>query len=103
MDGAYQIDMLSDEPWYEQALCAGMDVEKFFDKYEENQKLASNIDKFCLGCPVIKECFAEGCKTESWGVWGGIYLIDGKVDKTRNSHKSKEIWERLYSVIKDDD
>lgn len=89
--------------WQEQALCSGMNVEKFFDEYEENQELAKNIDRFCLGCPVIKECFFTGCNTESWGVWGGIYLVEGKIDKGKNAHKDKETWKKIYSVIKNDD
>lgn len=88
--------------WFEQALCAGMDVEKFFDRYEEDYNVANMVDSTCLACPVMRECFFTGCNTESWGVWGGIYLIDGKIDKNKNAHKNKETWRKIYSVIKDD-
>jgi hypothetical protein len=88
--------------WSDEALCNGMDVEKFFDKYEEDPELAKKIDSLCLACPVIKTCFQIGCSTESWGVWGGTYLVDGEIDKSRNSHKTKEVWKRILMEISDD-
>ena len=55
--GRFQRDMFDDE-WRGEARCAGLDVNLFFDKYEEDPKLADKIDKtVCLHCPVIKECF----------------------------------------------
>ena len=36
-----------------------------------------------------------GWKTYSnkeWGVWGGVYLKEGKIDKEFNQHKDKESW-----------
>lgn len=101
MAGRSQIDMLNNEEFLDQALCNGMDVNKFFDRYEEDQELAKQIDSLCLSCPVIAECFNRGVSSESWGIWGGVYLIDGEIDKSRNSHKTKQVWGRILAEIQD--
>jgi hypothetical protein len=88
--------------WLSDALCAGVDTENYFDNYENDIDVSIEIDRMCLACPVIKECFEYGVSTESWGVWGGIFLIDGKVDNVRNAHKSTDIWESISSRISND-
>lgn len=85
--------------WMGEALCAGTDTELYFDKYESDQDTAKNIDRMCLSCPVIKECFEQGVKTESYGVWGGIFLSEGKLDNVRNSHKTEIIWTKILPLI----
>lgn len=85
--------------WMGEALCAGTDTELYFDKYESDQDVAKNIDRMCLSCPVIKECFEQGVKTESYGVWGGIFLSEGKLDNVRNSHKTEIIWTKILPLI----
>jgi hypothetical protein len=48
-----------------------------------------------LGCPVIKICYETGVKNNEHGIWGGVYLNSGSVDKSRNVHKTKEVWKRI--------
>jgi hypothetical protein len=96
MDGKFRQNM-----WLSEALCAGTDTELYFDLYELDQEVAKDIDRRCLSCPVIKQCFDSGVKTESFGVWGGVFLNDGKLDNVRNSHKSQEVWERVLNLIAD--
>ena len=48
-----------------------------------------------MSCPVIKMCYDYAIKNNEHGVWGGVYLNSGSVDKTKNTHKTKEIWKRL--------
>jgi len=86
--------------WADEALCAGLETNEFFDNYEESQDCARKTDALCLGCPVIRQCFNYGVSTESWGVWGGVYLVDGKIDNPRNSHKTEQTWTRLSKVLK---
>ena len=69
-----------------------MDTNLFFDKYEEDHSIAKSIDKMCQECHVNKQCFAWGISNKEWGVWGGVYLKDGKIDKEFNVHKNKEDW-----------
>lgn len=76
-----------------------MDTNIFFDKYEEDQHLASSVDSLCQKCPVNKNCFAWGISNKEWGVWGGIYLKDGKIDKEFNAHKNKEDWFNIWESL----
>jgi hypothetical protein len=72
-----------------------MDTNLFFDRYESDINIAKNIDEACLSCPVIKICHDEGIANDEYGVWGGVYLASGAVDKARNAHKTKEVWKRI--------
>lgn len=88
---------VDDLDWTDLAACSGMPAEFFFDTYEIDQTLAKNIDEMCLVCPVAKQCLATGVEGDEYGVWGGAYLTLGDVDKTRNSHKTPEVWKRWKS------
>ena len=81
--------------WWHLAVCRGMDTNLFYDKYEIDPKIAKNIDEACLACPVLKICNNYGTKNNEYGVWGGVYLNSGVPDKTRNLHKTPEVWKRL--------
>jgi hypothetical protein len=72
-----------------------MDTNLFFDKYETDINIAKNIDEACLACPVISMCYKSGIDNNEYGVWGGVYLSSGGIDKARNVHKTTEIWKRL--------
>jgi hypothetical protein len=90
------LGILEDEAkWYDFALCKGMDTNLFFDKYESDINIAKSIDNACLSCPVVDLCYEAGTSDSSYGVWGGIYLNSGSVDKMRNAHKTKSIWKEL--------
>ena len=78
--------------WKDKGECLGMDTNLFFDKYEEDDHLAKSVDHICQRCPIRKECFAHGVSSREWGVWGGVYLKDGKIDKEFNRHKTKADW-----------
>lgn len=84
-----------DFDWWHLGICHGMDTNLFFDKYEADINIAKSIDEACLSCPVIKLCYEAGINNEEHGVWGGIYLTSGNIDKARNMHKEKETWNRL--------
>lgn len=84
-----------DFDWQHLAICAGMDTNLFFDKYEIDINTSKNIDEMCLSCPVMKICYDTGVENNEYGVWGGIYLNAGLIDKTRNLHKKPDVWKRL--------
>lgn len=94
MDGKYLKNM-----WMSEALCAGTDTELYFDQYENDIETAKYIDRQCMSCPVVKECFDEGVNSESSGVWGGVFLNEGRLDNIRNSHKTQEVWKRITYLI----
>lgn len=95
-----------DEEWREQAKCLGLDVNLFFEKYEEDSNVAKYIDnEVCLHCPVIKECFEYATQMrepyKAQGVFGGVYFVDGEISKSRNAHKTQEVWEEILAAIKE--
>lgn len=88
--------------WHQLAACGGITVspntDYFFDNYESDQVVAQQTDQMCLHCPVIKECFMAGKSEKAFGVWGGIYMDLGRVDKKYNAHKTEEIWKALKKI-----
>lgn len=90
---------LDELEWQDLSLCIGQDVNDFYDNYESDENVAFPVDEMCLSCPVMAQCLQEGLSNSEWGVWGGIYLTSGKVDKNRNSHKSKETWARIKEKL----
>lgn len=81
--------------WADLALCAGYDISRFYEAYESNPRVAKLTDQMCLSCPVRKECLQTGVEKGLWGVWGGVYLSNGKVDVNRNSHKTQDVWDQI--------
>ena len=84
-----------DLDWWHLGICRGMDTNLFYDKYENDEKIAKNIDEACLACPVIAMCYQSGIENNEYGVWGGVYLNSGSMDKNKNLHKTNEVWKRL--------
>jgi hypothetical protein len=81
----------------EDSLCLNMDTNLFFDKYEEDKKVAETVDSLCVRCPAQRQCLAYAVSNQEWGVWGGIYFEGGKISKEFNSHKTKEDWFNTWS------
>jgi hypothetical protein len=86
-----------DFDWWHLGVCRGMETNLFYDKYEADPNVAKNIDEACLSCPVIKMCYESGKENSEYGVWGGVYLTSGDIDKSKNLHKSQDIWKKLRS------
>jgi hypothetical protein len=73
-----------------------------FDSYENDSApyaVRNAIDELCLSCPVQKICYDYGTRNGEPGVWGGVYLSNGKADRSRNDHKNKETWKRLREAL----
>ena len=83
--------------WWHLSVCRGMDTNLFYDKYELDVNIAKNIDEACLSCPVMKMCYEAGVENSEYGVWGGVYLNFGSIDKSKNLHKTQEVWKKLRS------
>lgn len=84
--------------WYQLAACSGSDVNLFYDTYESDSKMATQVDEMCLHCPVISQCYNEGISNKEKGVWGGVYLDLGRIDRENNKHKSQDTWKRLKKI-----
>ena len=88
--------------WKLDAKCRDMDVDIFFEKYEDDIGLRASIDRMCAGCPVAKECLQWGVSHEEWGIWGGIYLEAGQKSEEFNEHKTDEVWDELLVQLTHD-
>lgn len=86
-----------DFDWWHLAICRGMDTNLFYDKYEVDANIAKSVDDACMSCPVMKMCYQSGVDNSEYGVWGGVYLSSGEIDKSKNLHKSAEAWKKLRS------
>jgi len=93
------LDQLDIDPerfeWQNLAACKNLPFDMFFDQYEKSPTYAKQVDEICAHCPVAKECFSEGTSKGETGVWGGFYLTNGKISRTRNKHKTPEIIKKL--------
>ena len=79
--------------WYHLSACQGIDLNYFYDKYEGDPVVAQTVDSICATCPVRELCRREGEENDEVGVWGGVYLINGKPDPSRNQHKTNDMWD----------
>jgi Transcription factor WhiB len=85
--------------WKDDAACLGLDINLFFDKYEEDETLRPAIEEFCSNCPLMRQCFAVGISQKEWGVWGGVYLENGKVSREFGKHKTKTQWAETWKNL----
>ena len=85
--------------WKDSGSCRDYDTNLFFDKYEENENLRPAIDKLCSECPMAKMCFAVAVSQKEWGVWGGIYVENGKISREFNKHKTKATWADTWEYL----
>lgn len=97
------LELLGIEPdqvsWRHFASCLGQDTELWFDKYEADENVAKVTDEQCLSCPVMTECLLSAIENGEHGAWGGIFLSSGKMDESRNAHKTEEVWEEIREQI----
>lgn len=94
--------MVSKHEWKDEAPCRGYDTNIFFDKYEEDLELRPAVDKFCTECPLMRQCFAVGVSKKEWGIWGGVYLENGKISRDINRHRTKQDWATIWQALTTD-
>lgn len=85
--------------WKDDARCLDMDTNIFFEKYEDDITLRPAVDEICSNCPVKKTCFAVGVSGKEWGVWGGIFIENGKISREFNNHKTKKDWGKTWQSL----
>ena len=91
--------MQDQDRWKDSASCKGYDTNIFFDKYEEDEALRPAIENLCSECPVARLCFAVGVSQKEWGVWGGVYLENGKISREFGKHRSKADWAKTWQYL----
>jgi hypothetical protein len=92
-------ELMNKNEWKDEAACQGYDTNLFFEKYEDDVSLRPAIDKLCSECPMAKQCFAVGVSQKEWGVWGGIYIENGKISREFNRHRTKEDWSTTWQYL----
>jgi hypothetical protein len=90
---------MQSQKWKDRARCKDYDWNLFFEKYEEDTNLRPAIDSLCGGCPVARQCFATGVSQKEWGVWGGVYLENGKISREFNRHRTKAKWAETWKHL----
>lgn len=85
--------------WEDLAACQGMETSWFFEDYENSSTHAKQVDQVCLNCPVIMACSKAGRSNKEEGVWGGVYWANGKIDKTKNKHKTEAEWKAIEKRV----
>ena len=90
------------DDWKKEAACLDFDPELFFDIYEEDEEVRPQMDEFCSDCPMARMCFASGISEKSYGLWGGVYLENGKISREFNRHKTKEDWAKTWQYLTTD-
>jgi hypothetical protein len=91
--------MADKHSWKDDSACLDYDVNLFFDEYEEKEELRPAIDELCAGCPLSRQCFAVGVSQKEWGVWGGIYLENGKISREFSKHRTKQQWAETWKNL----
>lgn len=76
--------------WRKEASCLNLDIDLFFDDYEDDPETAKFVDSVCHSCPVRQQCIEYAEQTNASGVWGGMYLMLGEYSRSRNTHKTKK-------------
>lgn len=94
--------MADKHDWKENAPCKGLDTDLFFDKYENDLEVRSFVEEVCSECPLARHCFAVGVSQKEWGVWGGIYLENGKISRENGRHRNKQDWANKWKVLTTD-
>ncbi len=87
------------DDWKDEALCIGEDINNFFDNYEEDVEVRKEVDSLCEICPLARTCFAVGVSTKQWGVWGGVYMENGKISREFGKHRTKAEWAELWKNL----
>ena len=85
--------------WHQLSSCKGMDLNLFYELYEDDEEIAKAVDERCLSCPVFKDCLMDATDNKDYGVRAAIYLSNGKPDKMRNAHKTEETWKRIQERL----
>lgn len=72
--------LAADQPWRDQAACAGMDPDIFFPPPGRGSKAhVEEAKKVCATCPVVRECLEYAAETaDDWSISGGMTPAERK-------------------------
>lgn len=78
-------------PNFSKAKCVGVPTEVFFPNYKYlrgkiTNKQVAEAKKYCDVCEIKAECLEYACRTDSVGIWGGMYVSEHVARKLREEH-----------------
>ena len=78
-------------PNFARANCKGVPTEVFFPNYLQfrgriTPKQIAKAKQYCDACSISKECLEYACRTDSVGIWGGIYVSEHLARKLREEN-----------------
>lgn len=80
--------------WIKDAKCHRENLPSsfFFEGFERGDAFFQmHVRNICENCPVNIECLAMGIETKSSGIWGGIFLENGREKKRRKNKKKEKV------------
>jgi hypothetical protein len=77
-------------------------MDPLFDAYENDEPpypVRNATDQMCLSCPVQPQCYEYGKTQGETGVYGGVYLVNGKPDRIKNEHKTPATYAAVRAKV----
>lgn len=59
----------------------GKATDLFFDTYEEDEESRFYTEAVCASCPVRENCLMEALDKRYSGLWGGVWLDNGRISE----------------------
>jgi hypothetical protein len=80
-------------PDFSKANCKNQPTKWWFPVWPMNKQAIVTTKKakeICKTCSIKKKCFDYGVATQSFGIWGGVTLYDGKTQYRKSKQKQKQ-------------
>jgi len=73
-------DAIGNVPSWAGAKCLGTPIDMWFPSRGPGNGSTKAARALCSGCPRRVECLEYGIATNSWGIWGGFVLHEGRAN-----------------------
>lgn len=80
-------------PDFSKANCKNKPTKWWFPEWPMTKQIiitTNEAKKTCNGCSIKKKCFEYGVATQSFGIWGGVNLYEGKTEYRKYKPRKKQ-------------
>jgi hypothetical protein len=80
-------------PDFSKANCKNQPTKWWFPEWPMTKQLittSNQAKKVCSTCSIKQKCLEYGIATNSFGIWGGINLYEGKTEYRKYKPKQKQ-------------